>query len=243
MSEDNIFDANFTEIDETEIENDNSDKIIRGEPLFFTTTQVATLVGEEPSTIRYWTKRFGHLLDIEISNKNRQYKKTDVEKLKFIKKLAKEDGLTLQQIDDYCSSKGFDLEKIEKGVLDGNNPIAIQAFLSALTVEMDKKLEVFSTETIEKINKVLENYLLIQAEMNEKLQENIVTTVDEVVTEKLDTKLEDLKSYIDTKELEAKQRDEEKIALLKSNMEERKKASEQLEKEKSKGLFSKFFKK
>jgi len=49
--------------------NDVPDRIINGEPLFYSTIQVAELVGVDASTIRYWSKRFDNLLDIQVSNK------------------------------------------------------------------------------------------------------------------------------------------------------------------------------
>lgn len=238
MNDENIIDVDYTD---TELESEISGKVINGEPLFYTTAQASEMVGVEPSTIRFWTKRFDSLLDIEVSNKHRRYKKSDIAKFKFIKKLAYDDGLTLQQIEDYCSSKGFDINDIENGIIDANNPIAIQAFVSAMTVEIDKKLNNFSEQLLDKFNDSLKNYLLMQAEMNDKLQEHIVTTVDEVVTEKLDSKLESFKSYVDQRELEAKQREDELFAMVKASMEDRKKLAEELQKEKSKGLFRKLF--
>lgn len=200
---------------------DIPNKVINGEPLFFSTMQTAELVGEEPSTIRYWSKRFESLINIEVSNKNKQYKKSDIEKLKFIKKLAREDGLTLQQISDYCSTKGFDIDNIENAVLDQNNPLAVQVFTSAVMSEINQNLNTFAESLLKKITEANKTYAITQQELNDKLREEIVITVDEVVSERLDTKLNELKSIIDNKEIEATKRDSEILDLIKKNMEQK----------------------
>jgi DNA-binding transcriptional MerR regulator len=243
MDKNEYIDVEYIDYEEDgNVENQN-ERIIRGEPLFYTTTQVASLIMVEPSTVRYWTKRFENLLNIEISNRNKQYKKSDIEKLKFIKKLAYEDNLTLQQIEDYCSTKGFDINNIEKGIIDASNPLAIQTFISAVTVEMEKKLNEFAISLLEKVEDTHKSYLNKQQDLNDKLHEDIVTTVDEVVSEKLDSKfdekLDKLQSYIDQRELQAKERDQEIIDTLKQSMEERKRINEQLEQEKSKSWWDK----
>lgn len=241
IDKDNIIDADFTNVEDDMSDKDTKTRLIRGEPLFYTTTQVSEMVGVEPSTIRFWSKRFENLLDIEVSNKNKQYKKTDVEKLKFIKKLAKEDGLTLQQVEDYCSSKGFDINEIEQSVVDSSNPLAIQTIMAALTVEIDKKLNSFSNELLNKIDEKQKNGILIQQEMNDKLHETIALTVDEIVSEKLDKSVSEFKSYVDEKERQATSRDIEMIDMLKNNMEERKKKQEELEAEKKKSFWGRLW--
>ncbi|MHB9924615.1 helix-turn-helix domain-containing protein [Clostridium botulinum] len=241
FDKDNIIDAEFTNVEENINNEDTKTRLIRGEPLFYTTTQVSEMVGVEPSTIRFWSKRFENLLDVEISNKNKQYKKLDVEKLKFIKKLTREDGLTLQQVQDYCSTKGFDINEIEQSVVDSSNPLAIQTIMSALTVEIDKKLNSFSENLLNEIDKRQKSGILIQQEMNDKLHETIALTVDEIVSEKLDKSVSEFKSYVDEKERQATSRDIEMIDMLKNNMEERKKQQEELEAEKKKSFWGRLF--
>ena len=215
----------------------NNDKEINGEPLFYTTTQVAEMIDEEPSTIRFWSKRFERLLDVEVSNRNKQYKKKDIEKLRFIKKLAKEDGLTLQQVEDYCNKKGFDGESIESAILQAGNPLAIQVFTSAVMVEVEKKLNLFAQELIKNIDETNNKQLIMQKELNDKLHETIVTTVDEVVSERIDNKLNEIKVMLDNKELEAKQRDNEMMDILRKGMEQKKVENEN---ENKKGFWSRF---
>jgi len=217
--------------------NDVPDRIINGEPLFYSTIQVAELVGVDASTIRYWSKRFDNLLDIQVSNKNKQYRKSDISKLKFIKKLAKEDGLSLQQVEDYCSTKGFNLEDIENAVLDQSNPLAVQVFTSAVMSEINQNLNSFAEKLLTQIDEKNKYHIISQQELNEKLREEIVTTVDEVVSEKLDTKLTELKDFIDAREIEATKRDNEMIDIIKNNMEQKKEESVN----EKKGFFTNIF--
>jgi DNA-binding transcriptional MerR regulator len=223
---DNIIDVNYMDADKE----DTKSRVINGEPLFFTTMQAAGMVGVEASTIRFWGKRFEHLLDIEVSNRNRQFKKTDIDKLKFIKKLAREDGLTLQQIEDYVSSKGFDINEIERSVIDASNPLAIQTFITAVTMEMDKKLNIFSENLLNKIQEQHNINFTMQQEVNEKIHETIAITVDEIVSEKLESTLSDFKNYVDAKEEETKARDIEMLNTMQRNMEDRKQHQELVQK-------------
>lgn len=182
-------------------------KNISGDVLFYTTTQVAELIGETPSTIRYWTKRFNHLLNVEISNRNRQYKKSDVAKLKFIKKLAKNDGMTLEQVENYCQTKGFDMESIEKAIVDGSNPLAIQTIITALTVELEKKLDsklnilyekVYQTnqDTLNNVVQVVNNFMNIQKDMNLENKAEIEASVDIIMSNKSEQIKKDIQQEI-----------------------------------------------
>jgi DNA-binding transcriptional MerR regulator len=199
-NEKDYIDVEFTHHEGSTKNEVDSQRIISGEPLFYTTTQCAEMVGVESSTIRYWGKRFENLLDVEVSNRNRQYKKSDIAKLKFIKKLAYEDGLTLQQIEDYTTSKGFDINDIEKGIVDANNPLAVQTFVSAVLSEMDKKLNAFSESLLEKVNNSHKEYHLTQQELNRKLKEDVLIDINEIVTEKLSNTL----THIETQQKDLK---------------------------------------
>lgn len=212
-------------------------KDINGEPLFYTTSQVAEILGEETSCIRYWTKRFEKLLDVEISNRNRQYKKSDIEKLKFIKKLTKEDGMTLQQVENYCTSKGFDIKDIRNSVLDANNPLIIKTFISAVTVDINNKIEDFLLKMKEENNQVLKNqeelykkFLEEQNKLNDKWQQEVSANVDEIVSEKMGQLV---------KEVEATRKEAESINKMRMELEEKKKDEEN----KNKGFFKKWFRK
>ena len=207
-------------------------KHINGEPLFYTATQVAEKVDEEVTTIRFWAKRFNHLLDIE----GKKYKKTDIAKLLFIKKLRREDGLTIQQVDDYCSTKGFDIKDIENAIIDGSNPIAIQAFTRAVMTEVDKRIDNSLNAFFDRFKELYNQSLTIQQDINDKLQKEITTTIEGMIDEKLNESHNKYECKID--ELEKQQT--EKFAKLsedvRKSLEER--VEQGKEKKKSHGLFN-----
>jgi len=145
----------------------------------------------------------------------------------------------LQQVEDYCSTKGFNLEDIENAVLDQSNPLAVQVFTSAVMSEINQNLNSFAEKLLAQIDEKNKNHIISQQELNEKLREEIVTTVDEVVSEKLDTKLTELKDFIDAREIEATKRDNEMIDIIKNNMEQKKEESVNEKKGFFKNIFGK----
>lgn len=232
----NPIDAEFIE--------DTYTKFINGKPIYYKTNEVAQALGENDSTIRFWCQMFADFLPIETSGRNRKFKDGDIEKLRFIQKLLRIDKLSIQQVKEYCSEPN-----IEKRLVKESDPLPVQIIATSTAIEVGSQLNDY-LERMENniLDKIEQNHQLeldlIKEEFSKNQEENRKLKEDLSKAIELNSKgLSELQQLIDTKELEAKQRDEEKIALLKSNMEERKKASEQLEKEKSKGLFSKLFKK
>lgn len=196
------------------------DTQINGEPLYYSPTQVADILGINYSKVIYYSKYFADLLDIELSNRNRRYKKSDIEKLKFLLELA-QDGLTLKQIKEYCAEKVP--EDITKDVAVSNNPLQIQVLVKAMTEELDSlidsKLSVYLKQSKEMIE-----------ESNEFIKEQVALTME--------SRNNDLKTYIDQKELEFRQKDQDKIDLMRKQMEETKKENEITSK---KGFWSRIF--
>ncbi len=221
------FDKDYVDVDFEDV----IEKQINGEVLYYSTTQVAGILGLSDSKVRYYAKVFEDLLNLEFSNKSRRFKKGDIEKLKFILELADE-GLTLAQIKEYCSEKN--MEDIKKEMIVKDNPLQIQVFMKALTEEMDKIIESRLADHLNQIK-------VQQEEINNKLTETIAVTVDELVSEKLETKLDEFKAYIDTQEQQAKQRDLELLDSLKTSLEDQKKLLEQNHQPKQ-SFFSKIFK-
>lgn len=244
-----IVDTDFIEVD---IEEKIQDKDINRKPLYYTRVQVAKLLNENESTISYWSKQFQPLLNIKIINMTRKYTKGNIENLMFIQKLLREDHLSIQQTMEYCSKRGFDTDE---GLIDSSNPLAVQTFISAMTVEFDKRVTEMQNNIIrqqQEMKQSLENTVL---ERNEKLKTEMCLTLDETITEKMNEfndkheKLnEELKNQIDNKlnsiEEKLEERDlnlvenlretlkDEKIKALESELAELK-----LQQSQSKGLF------
>lgn len=222
-------DKNFIDVEFND--GNDEDKEIRGEPLYYNTIQVAQILGENDSTIRYWTKYFDDILKITISNKMKRYKKEDIEKLRFIRKLTREDGLTLKQVIEYCSEKGFNFDN---GTIDGNNPLAIQSFISAMTIHMDEQIKSMQGQIIKTQEEMIKSLLEMQTKSNELIQEQIAITVDEVIADKM----EEYFNKVDNRELDKTNEMNEKLDNIRLMMEERKKESENEEK---KSWFKKIF--
>ena len=213
------------------------EQTIRGEVLYYSTGQVAKILDIPDSKVRYYTTAFDDILHIEIINKQRKFTKADIDKMKFILEL-KNEGMSIKQIQEYCQEVDFDSEN---GIqIKESNPLSIQTLAKALLEEQERQLNIFKDDMSLKIQSIMDNVVEMNIQNNEKLKEDIVTTVDEVVSDRLDNKLDELKSYIDKRELEYKQQDEERMDMLKRSMEETRKSTELNSK---KGIWSRIFNK
>lgn len=224
---DKIIDTTFEEISSA-LEEDIQ---INGKPFYYNTMQVADKLEENDSTVRYWSKVFQPILNIKLSNKMKRYTDDDIDKLKFIKHLIRNDGLTIKQVIEYCTSKGFD---DKEGIVDINNPLAVKTFISGLTDEMDKKFIEMQNIIIKQQQDMIDDLKNIIEQNNISLKNDIVNTVDEVISDKMDGYFDSLQ-----KELSVTQELNSKMDNLKLLMEQRKKETE--EQNQNKGLFSKWF--
>jgi DNA-binding transcriptional MerR regulator len=221
-----IIDADFEEIDKDDL---LQYKNINKEPLYYTRNQVAKMLNVKESTVSYWSKEFQPLLKLKIINMIRRYTKQDVQNLMFIQRLLKEDGLTVQQAFDYCSEKGFDNEK---GLIDQQNPLAVQTFISAMTVEFDKKVAEMQNGIIAQQQQMINSLQQIILTSNEDLRKEINLTVDETITEKMNEFKEEY-----TKEMQENNKLTQMSYDLLAKQEQRKKESE--EKNQQKSIFAK----
>jgi len=85
------------------------------EKLYYTIGEVSEILGENASLVRYWTNSFGKFLRPRRNAKgNRQYTAEDIETLKQIHYLVKDQRLTL----DGASMKlSEDRKKVESRVI------------------------------------------------------------------------------------------------------------------------------
>ena len=205
--------------------------------IYLTAPQIAQKIGDTDIRVRHWADCFYDLIGIEKLNGRKKYKESDVERFAFIKDLLDSKNFSHDQVRIYIAKHGFKYAEYDSGLVDTKDPLGFQVLASALSVEVENKLSQFKDELLTKFSEQLSNQIKLQLEMNLEMKAEIESAVDEVVSEKLDSKLSDLKSYIDTKEQEAKIRDIELIDTLKENMNKRK---EEAIKEK-KGIFGKIF--
>ncbi|MDY6153120.1 MAG: MerR family transcriptional regulator [Terrisporobacter sp.] len=197
--------------------------------LYLNCKQVSQIIGESESTIRYWVKQFDDLLNITTSNSIKKYTKTDVDNLLFIKKLIREDGMTIKQTYDYCNTKGFNNTK---DIIDSSNPLAIKAVIKAIMTEFNDTIK---TEIIKEMKTAM-------VENNDNLKEELSLTVDEVINDKIEElskENQELKDKLDciTNNLSSIQEENDKIHELQQRLVEKKEEYES----KNKGFFGKLF--
>lgn len=176
INDENIKDVEFEDVSQQE-------KTIRGSVLYYSTSQVAQILGIPDSTVRYYTKVFDDILHIEISNKQRRYKNSDIEKLKFIVQL-KEEGLTIKQIEEYCSEVSF---KEGNGVqIKESNPLSIQALTKAIMDHQEKQIKAMEERILSELKTFIDNQTMTTEKVMDQIKEEIATTVDDLVDEKLE---------------------------------------------------------
>lgn len=217
-------DTDFKEIDKDKLDKNDLDI----SSLYLNCKQVSQIVGENESTIRYWVKQFDDILNIQTSNSIKKYTKTDVDNLLFIKKLIREDGMTIKQTYDYCSTKGL---KNTEDIIDMSNPLAIKTVIKAIMIEFNDTIKENIIDEIK--NSIKDN--------NEILKEELSLTLDEVINDKmneLSNQNEELQNTIESinNNLEEFKKETEQIQSLQQKMLDRK---EEYEK---KSWFKKIFK-
>lgn len=223
MNKDYI-DTDFKEVDKDKLDKNDLDI----SSLYLNCKQVSQIVGENESTIRYWVKQFDDILNIQTSNSIKKYTKTDVDNLLFIKKLIREDGMTIKQTYDYCSTKGL---KNTEDIIDMSNPLAIKTVIKAIMTEFNDTIKENIIDEIK--NSIKDN--------NEILKEELSLTLDEVINDKmneLSNQNEELQNTIESinNNLEEFKKETEQIQSLQQKMLDRK---EEYEK---KNWFKKIFK-
>ncbi len=70
-------------------------QISESNKLYYSIKEVAEMVGENESLLRYWEKEFPSIRPKKIGRNIRQYTKADIENIRMIHFLVKEKGMTL----------------------------------------------------------------------------------------------------------------------------------------------------
>ena len=87
------------------------------EKLYYPISEVAEILGENVSLVRFWTKTFDKFLKPRRTAKgNRQYKASDIETLKQIHHLVKVKGMTLDGAAKYLSAERSTVDKRVKAI-------------------------------------------------------------------------------------------------------------------------------
>lgn len=226
---------NIQDVDYEEIKEKDTDKVIRGKALYYSTSQVANLLGIPDSKVRYYSVAFDDILHIEVSNKQRRYTEKDIDKMKFLVEL-KNEGMTIKQIQEYCQEVDFESEN---GIqVKESNPLSIKTLAKALLEEQSKQLNLFKEEMKEFVSNKLDEQILNIKNNNDLLKESLLEevslTIDNIIDEKLSENLDKQEQRIIKHEAEVSR-------ILRESMNEKKILSQEQENQKKKGFFDRLF--
>lgn len=230
-------DESIRDVEFTPVEEKTEEKRIRGTALYYSTSQVATILGESDSKIRYYVKEFDELFDdgdISVINKQRRFTQKSIDKLKYFIEL-KSEGMTIKQIREYCQEIEWDKDK--GVILPDSTPLPIQAIASAVREQTNQDLIGFKDDILNSLKEYMVTQQQQYENMKEKLIKEVALTVDEVVSDKMEKFKEDfIKSQNEEREATLKTMD--MVSNLHAKLNERKE-----ENNKDKGFFSKLFNK
>lgn len=207
-------------------ENNQREEVqIRGKALYFSTSQVANILDQPDSKIRYYTNVFDEILNIEISNKQRRYREQDIDKLRFLIEL-KQEGMTIKQIQEYCQQVDFENSKDIQ--IKETNPLSIKSMAKALLEEQAELISNMQENIIKQQQEMIENLNNMLIKRDEELKVSISITVDDVISEKMNEFNTTLNEKFDSiqKEVAITKELNEKMDIIKNNMEERKKENQ-----------------
>jgi DNA-binding transcriptional MerR regulator len=100
------------------------------ERLYYSITEVSEMLGIEPHVLRFWETQFKQIRLARDAGGRRRYRRADIEKIKLVRKLLREDGYTIKGAKER-------LALIEKG---DDDPRSVKDFLRLLS-EVDSELE------------------------------------------------------------------------------------------------------
>lgn len=160
----------------------------RGEILYYSMSQVADLLNENISNIKYYTNMFDDLLKIEIINKELRYTNDDIDNLEFLIKL-KNRGMTIKEIEEYYSKLPLNDNEVQHL---GSNLLSVEELIDSIKKEQQIQFDNFKT----KLNKDIQDANLLYVK-------NITSTIIDAENKNLDKFKQDLfkeiKEYLDFK--------------------------------------------
>lgn len=176
--------------------------------LNYSVNQVASLLGESESKIRYYTNIFDDLLKIPVSNKELIYSEKDIDKLEFLLRL-KDKGLSIKEIQAYCNDITLDEIDIHKKT----NSTSISDFVNLIMEKHDVKYNELKTEIfnyidnskkelINELSKQFQNEMsAIKDDFKIMLNENLEMLKDELSKNdsRINDRINNLSSHFDEK--------------------------------------------
>lgn len=183
-------DKNYYDVSYEHVNNNQSPK----PAIYYTIGEVSKELGEESSTVRYWSNKYYDFLDVEMCNTHRRFSRLDIDKLKVIQQ-CKQKKMTHNQIINALKETNFDITVVENSINEINKHLDIQLLAAALSVEVNKRLDAMEERINEKINNKLDIQNDVIKKSLEDISEHICVTVDSMIEESLneiEVKKEDL---------------------------------------------------
>ncbi|MEE9553350.1 MAG: MerR family transcriptional regulator [candidate division Zixibacteria bacterium] len=104
--------------------------------IYYSISEVAEMVGEEPYVLRFWEKEFPKLKPKKNRAGNRTYQAKDIERVMRIKRLLHEDGYTIEGARNLLKQKSA-----EAGVDPKTGKV--RALLGEIRAEIEDILKLF----------------------------------------------------------------------------------------------------
>ena len=140
----------------------------------YTASQVSRLyAGMTVSKVRYYMKMFEPILDLDYSNKMRRFTKNSLIYFDTIIKF-RNDGMTIQQISDLYNKENTDNTSFIENDYQLKTDITSKSIIIQIETLLYNMKDVMVKEIMSQI-----------ADINSELKEDIVVTVDELISEKL----------------------------------------------------------
>jgi len=161
----------------------------RGDILYYSINQVAALLDEEDSNIRYYTSIFDNILKIEILDKELRYTNRDIDKLEFLINL-KNKGMTIKEVQKYCEELPLDIEDLIE--IKENNSISAKEIIGTILDLENKQIDNLRESLGNKIDKSNElSVQKISKVIGEEQNNQFILFRDDLLRE--------IKEYIDYK--------------------------------------------
>lgn len=140
----------------------------------YTASQVSRLyTGMTVSKVRYYMKMFEPILDLDYSNKMRRFTKNSLIYFDTIIKF-RNDGMTIQQISDLYNKENTDNTSFIENDYQLKTDITSKSIIIQIETLLYNMKDVIVKEIMSQI-----------ADINSELKEDIVVTVDELISDKL----------------------------------------------------------
>lgn len=246
MDEEKVIDVEMDELNDGEtvrIEN-SKNRIIKGKPKFFTTGYVANVLNEADSTIRSWCDEFDEFLQLRKVGKHRRFTEFDIEKLKYIQTLIRQDALSHSQVKEYLSTPeaemliAYDEKQSQDKLIKAVSSILAEKLGAQIQDQMDNLKSEFKNVMIQSLqSEALKLSTSIQEQnsaLKEELKDEVAATVEKHVNV-LNDDITSLRAMLEERD----QKMEQNLHDLKIRMEERARIA--VEQKSNRGFFSKLF--